>query len=199
PGTTRKNAFVASLFAPFVSDVRVADGEICAIPAAVSAPLADATPPDVAGPIATSTFGSEMNFCATTSASPGPFSTGVSPCRSCTLSPYFFARVFTAYLDQESCSWPMNPPPPVSGVMSASLTVLLQLIACVAVTADEPAPAVDASAATTIVASASTTPPRRFIPFLLRGEPSRGETPVPASMLRLTHTSAGRILSQRGW
>jgi hypothetical protein len=75
----------------------------------------------------------------------------------------------------------------------------LQLIACVAVTADEPAPAVDASAATTIVASASTTPPRRFIPFLLRGEPSRGETPFRHSMLRPTHAPAGRILSQRGW
>ena len=29
-GTTRKNAGVASLVAPFVSDVRVADGEMCA-------------------------------------------------------------------------------------------------------------------------------------------------------------------------
>ena len=115
------------------------------------------------------------------------------------MRPYFFARVFTPYFAQESCSWPMKPPPPVSGVMSASLTVLLQLIACVAVTADEPAPAVDASAATTIVASASTTPPRRFIPFLLRGEPSRGETPFCSSMLRPTRASAGRILSQRGW
>ena len=34
PGTTRKNSDDASLFEPFVSDVRVADGEMCAIPAA---------------------------------------------------------------------------------------------------------------------------------------------------------------------
>jgi hypothetical protein len=61
------------------------------------------------------------------------------------LRPYFFERFVTAYFAQESCSWPMNPPPPVSGVMSASLTVLLQLIAWVAVTADDPAPAVDGS------------------------------------------------------
>ena len=92
------------MFAPFVSDVRVADGEIWAMPAAVSAPLAAATPPEVAGPIVTRTLGSEMNFWATTTASPLPFSTGVSPCRSCTLRPYFFARVFTPYLAHASCS-----------------------------------------------------------------------------------------------
>ena len=42
-------------------------------------------------------------------------------------------------------------------------SVPLQFTACDLATVDDPAPAVDASAAATIVASASTTPPRPFI------------------------------------
>ena len=40
---------MASFVDPCVSDVRVADGEMCAIPAANSAFEADAAAPDVAG------------------------------------------------------------------------------------------------------------------------------------------------------
>ena len=150
-----------------MSDVRVADGEMCAIPAANNALEAEAAAPDVAGPITATSRESAIIFWATTRPSPGPFSTGVSPSTSCTLSPSGLASVETAYRVQESCSWPRNPAPPVSGVMIPIFSVPLQLTACVLVTPDEPAPAVDASAAATIVASASTTPPRPLIRSLL--------------------------------
>src|SRR5262245_23276976 len=97
PGTTRKNDDVASLLVPYVSDVRVADGEMWAMPAAASALLADATAPDVAGPITATRRESAIIFCATTRPSPGPFSTGVSPRTSCTFRPSGFASRAIAY------------------------------------------------------------------------------------------------------
>ena len=126
--------------------------------------LADAAPPEVAGSITASTLGSEISFWETTRASPGPFSTGVSACTSWTLSPYFFDRTLIPYFVHVSCSWPMKPPPPVSGVTIASFTGPLQLTACVLVVLDEPAPAVAASAAAPSAASASTANARLLIP-----------------------------------
>jgi hypothetical protein len=52
-------------FGPAASAESVADGEICSRPAFASDLLADATPPDVAGPRTAATCESEMNFCAT--------------------------------------------------------------------------------------------------------------------------------------
>ena len=84
------------MLAPCVSDVRVADGETCAMPAANSALLAEATAPDVAGPITATRRESAIIFWATTRPSPGPFSTGVSPRTSSTLSPSGFVSVESA-------------------------------------------------------------------------------------------------------
>src|SRR5436309_1909029 len=61
-GTTRQNPPIRSL--PFVSDERVADGEIAASFAAVNVGPAATTPPDVAGPISAMTDESETYFCA---------------------------------------------------------------------------------------------------------------------------------------
>ena len=49
---------------PFVRDVRVADGEMCARPAAKSVVLDAATAPDVDGPMTATTFLSATYFCA---------------------------------------------------------------------------------------------------------------------------------------
>jgi hypothetical protein len=123
-GTTRKNADVASRFAPFVSDVRVADGEMCAMPAAASVWLVAATAPDVDGPSTATTFLSETYFCASADASEA--SSCESPASRLILRPYFDASDLTAYFAQLSCSCPRNPASPVSGVMNAILSVLLQ-------------------------------------------------------------------------
>ncbi len=136
---------------------------MCSRPAFASDLLADATPPDVAGPRTAATCVSEMNFCATFCASPGPFSTGVSPPTIWTLSLSFGPSVFAAYFAHESCSLPMGPPPPVSGVSNGSLIVPLQSTAAIRSAADDPAPAVDASAAAAIATKAMTSPPRLFI------------------------------------
>jgi hypothetical protein len=131
----------------------------------VSALLAEAAPPEVDGPMIAITFGSEISFWETMIASPPPFSMGVSAWTSVTLSPYFFDRFLTPYFAHVTCSWPMKPPPPVSGVTIPSLIGLLQLTtACEPDTADEPAPAVAASAAAPSAASASATSPRPFMP-----------------------------------
>ena len=49
---------------PFVSDVRVADGEMCAIPAWKYVALEAATAPEVDGPSTARTLLSATNFCA---------------------------------------------------------------------------------------------------------------------------------------
>ena len=64
PGTTRKKPGVPSRGVPFVSDVRVADGEMCGTPAAKYVWLVAATAPDVAGPITATTRWSATYFCA---------------------------------------------------------------------------------------------------------------------------------------
>src|SRR5438876_10882650 len=63
-GTTRKKPAVASRLDPFVSEVRVAEGEMCARPAAKSVWLVAATAPDVDGPRMATTFLSAPYFCA---------------------------------------------------------------------------------------------------------------------------------------
>ena len=121
------------MVAPLVSDVRVADSEMCAIPAWKYVSLEAATAPEVDGPIIPMTLLSATYFCASACAGAGPCSTGVSPVISWTFSPNVFGSVFIAYLAQLSCSLPRKPAPPVSGVTSASFILLLQLIACAAV------------------------------------------------------------------
>jgi len=157
-------------FESFVSDVRVADGEMCAIPAWKYVSLDAATWPEAAGPMMATTLLSATYFCASVTVGAGPASNGVSPARSLILRPYFGASVLTAYFAQLSCSLPIKPPPPVSGVTTAILSVLLQLKAWVFAATVDPAPAVDASAAATMATNAIAIPPRRFIPmFLLDG------------------------------
>ena len=73
------------------------------------------------------TLGSATYFWASVWAGDGPCSTGVSPCRSWIFRPICGASVLTAYLAQESCSWPRNAAPPVSGVTIAILSVFEQL------------------------------------------------------------------------
>ena len=87
---------------PFVSDVRVADGEMCGTPAAKYVWLVAATAPEVAGPITATTFWSATYFCANACAGAGPCSTGVSPVTSCTFSPSPGASRLTAYFAQLS-------------------------------------------------------------------------------------------------
>ena len=87
---------------PFVNDVRVADGEMCAIPAAKYVALVAATAPEVAGPITATTLWSATYFCASAWAGAGPCSTGVSPVSSCTFNPRPGAIRFTAYFAQEA-------------------------------------------------------------------------------------------------
>ena len=111
-----------------VSDVRVADGEMCAIPAWKYAVLDAATAPEVDGPRTAITFGSPMNFCATDWAGAGPCSTGVSPTTSVARRPILGASVLTAYFAQLSCSVPRKPAPPVTGVTKPILNGALQLI-----------------------------------------------------------------------
>src|SRR3990170_3259923 len=106
------------------------------------------------------------------------------------LRPYVDASVLTAYFAQLNCSMPRKPAPPVSGVTTAILSVLLQLTACVRVTADEPAPAVDASAAATTTVSASTISPRFFIPIALLGWLPPTSTPRLRNLLHACQRSA---------
>src|SRR4051812_23552518 len=73
------------------------------------------------------TAGSAAYFCASVCAGAGPCSTGVSPCSSWIFRPNGGARVLTAFFAQESCSWPRNAAPPVSGVTIAILSVFEQL------------------------------------------------------------------------
>ena len=149
---------MASLVAPFVSDVRVADSEMWAMPAAWYVLLDAATAPEVDGPMTATTDLSATYFCASVCAGAGPCSTGVSPVTRLILRPYF------------GCSFPRKPAPPVNGATMAIFSLPLQLRAWDWATVVEPAPAVDASAAATVTANASRIPPRRFIPiFLLDG------------------------------
>ena len=127
PGTTRKKPGVPSRGVPFVSDVRVADGEMCATPAATSVWLVD-----VAGPITATTFWSATYFWASACAGAGPCSTGVSPVSSWIFNPSPGASRLTAYFAQLSCALPRKPAPPVSGVTIAIFIVCLQFTACVA-------------------------------------------------------------------
>src|SRR3954447_1648341 len=124
---TRKNAGVASLLAPCVSDVRVADGEMCAIFAWKYVVLDAATAPEVDGPRTTSTLGFATYFCASACAGAGPCSTGVSPRTNFTLRCSFGASSGTASFAQLPCSAPRKPAPPVTGVTSGRVIVLLQL------------------------------------------------------------------------
>src|SRR4051812_25881335 len=138
---------------------------MCAIPALKYAALEAATPPEVDGPITASTFGSEMNFCATDCATEGPCSTGVSPTTRDTFSPSLGASSFTPSFAQVTCSLPMKPAPPVTGVAKPSLNGALQLI--LADDAEDAARSGRADAAVT-TASASATVAKGKINLSLR-------------------------------
>ena len=141
-----------------------------------------ATAPDVAGPITATSRESAIIFCATTRPSPGPFSTGVSPRTSCTSTRGLrqrrerVPRPRQLLLPEEAGATRQRSDDP--DLQRPGATDRLERA-----TVDEPAPAVDASAAATIVASASTTPPRPFIrPSFM--DPFVDETPILRPGLR---------------
>src|SRR3954447_414902 len=101
---TRKNAFDASGLTPCVRVVRVADSEMCAMPAWKYVLLEAATAPEVEGPMMPTTLGSATNFCAAACAGAGPCSTGVSNGTSVTLSPNVLGSTLIAYFAQLNCS-----------------------------------------------------------------------------------------------
>ena len=68
------------------------------MPAAVSAPLAAATAARRRRADHDDDLGVGDELLGDDDAPRRPFSTGVSPCTSCTLRPYFLASVFTAVL-----------------------------------------------------------------------------------------------------
>src|SRR6478609_10487160 len=105
---------------------------MCAIFAWKYDELEAATAPDVDGPRTTRTLLSAMYFWARACAGAGPCSTGVSPSTNLTFSPSGFASVLTAYFAHAPCSAPRKPAPPVTGVTSGSVMVLVQLMACAA-------------------------------------------------------------------
>ena len=152
-GTTRKNAFVACWLSPFVSVVRVADGDTCTRPACVSAVLVETTEPDVEPPTTATMFLSEMNFCATACASAWPFSTGRSPGTSLTFSPIVAGSVLTAYFAQESCSCPRKPAAPVRGASIPMSSVFEQLMPAVAFVLFAAAGAAETVAASAVAAA----------------------------------------------
>jgi quercetin dioxygenase-like cupin family protein len=86
-----------------------------------------ATAPEVAGPRTARTLLSATYFWASDWAGVAPCSTGVSPVTSLTFRWSFFAHCWTASFAQLACSFPRNPAPPVIGVTSGSVIVLLQL------------------------------------------------------------------------
>ena len=126
---TRKNDFVASWLSPLVSVVRVAEEEICTMPAELNVLLVAATEPEVEPPITPIMVLLATNFCATVCAADGPCSTGASPGTSRTLRPIVFGSVLIASLAHESCSWPMKPAPPVRGASIPIARFFEQLIA----------------------------------------------------------------------
>src|SRR3954465_12956029 len=145
---------------------------MCAIFAWKYDELDAATAPDVDGPRTTSTLLSAMYFWASACAGAGPCSTGVSPRTNLTFSPSGFASLLTANFAHAPCSAPRNPAPPVTGVTSGSVIVLLQLMLAAEAAAILGLPWADA--ATTVVAStARARPIAFFICFLLAKTLSR--------------------------
>src|SRR3954470_8379822 len=139
---------------------------MCAIFAWKYDELDAATAPEVDGPRTTSTLLSAMYFWASDCAGAGPCSTGVSPSTSLTFSPRGFASVLTAYFDHAACSAPRNPAPPVTGVTSGSVIVLLQLMLAAEAAATLGLPWADA-ATTVVTSTARARPIAFFICFLL--------------------------------
>ena len=151
-------------FAPLASGVRVADGEICAMPAAVNE-WSRRRRRRRSPAITASTFGSEMSFWETVLASPPPFSIGRVHRHERHLEPVFRRQVLTPNFAHDSCS--VADEAAAAGERSCEREldrVPCSSTACEPDTADEPAPAVAASAAAPSAASASAANPRLFIP-----------------------------------
>ena len=86
-----------------------------------------ATAPEVDGPSTPSTLLSPTYFCASVCAGAGALFDRRVAEHELDLEPELGASVLTAYFAQAPCSAPRKPAPPVTGVTSGRVMVLLQL------------------------------------------------------------------------